>query len=92
MPGFNGSGPAGMGPMTGWGQGYCNPSRTAYGPAAAGGGPGYFGPGYAQGFSRGQGYGRGRGFNTGVRSGFGRGRGYAIGTGRRGAYPARGVW
>jgi hypothetical protein len=23
MPGFDGTGPAGMGPMTGWGRGYC---------------------------------------------------------------------
>ncbi|MBW1735622.1 MAG: DUF5320 domain-containing protein [Deltaproteobacteria bacterium] len=30
MPGFNGTGPAGMGSMTGWGRGYCNPSQSAY--------------------------------------------------------------
>ena len=24
MPGFNQTGPAGMGPMTGWGRGMCN--------------------------------------------------------------------
>ncbi|MFC1963995.1 DUF5320 domain-containing protein [Chloroflexota bacterium] len=27
MPGFNGSGPMGMGPMTGGGWGFCNPRR-----------------------------------------------------------------
>jgi len=26
MPGFNGTGPDGMGPMTGGGRGYCNPA------------------------------------------------------------------
>jgi hypothetical protein len=26
MPGFNGTGPNGMGPMTGGGRGYCNPA------------------------------------------------------------------
>ncbi|NQT56445.1 MAG: DUF5320 domain-containing protein, partial [Desulfobacteraceae bacterium] len=33
MPGFDGAGPSGMGPMTGGGRGYCNPSQTGYGPA-----------------------------------------------------------
>ena len=88
MPGFNGTGPAGMGPMTGRGRGYCNPSQTAYGPATEGG-PGYFGPSYAQGFGRDQGSGRGRGFSSGFRPGSGRGQGYGTGIGRRGAYPAR---
>ena len=82
MPGFNRTGPAGMGPMTGRGLGYCNPSQTAYGPATAGG-PGYFGPSYAQGS------GRGRGFSSGFRPGSGRGRGYGTGIGRRGAYSTR---
>ena len=27
MPGFNGTGPRGMGPMTGGGRGFCNPGR-----------------------------------------------------------------
>ncbi len=27
MPGFDGTGPNGMGPMTGGGRGFCNPSR-----------------------------------------------------------------
>ncbi len=33
MPGFDGTGPMGAGPMTGGGRGYCNPSLTTYGPA-----------------------------------------------------------
>ena len=32
MPGFDGTGPAGMGPMTGGARGWCNP----YGPLSAG--------------------------------------------------------
>lgn len=31
MPGFDGTGPAGMGPMTGGGWGRCAPQGTAYG-------------------------------------------------------------
>jgi len=88
MPGFNGTGPAGMGSMTGWGRGYCNPSQSAYGPATAGG-PGYFGPSFAQSFGRTQGSGQGRGFSSGFRPGSGRGRGYGTGIGRRGASPTR---
>ena len=91
MPGLDGTGPMGAGPMTGGARGLCNPSQSAYGPATAGG-RGYFGPSYAQGFGRAQGvagYGRGfaRGFRGGFGPGFGWGRGYGIGLGRRGAYP-----
>ena len=89
MPRFDGTGPAGMGPMTGWGRGICNPSQTAYGPAPAWG-PGYRGSGYGQGFGRGRGFGPDRGFGRG--QGFGRGRGYGRGFGMRGAYPAWGGW
>jgi hypothetical protein len=39
MPGFDGTGPAGMGPMTGGARGWCTP----YGPRSAGNGP-YRGP------------------------------------------------
>jgi len=88
MPGFNGTGPAGMGSMTGGGRGYCNSSQSAYGSAMVGG-PGYFGLSYAQGVGRAHGSGRGRGFSSGFRPGSGRGRGYAIGLGRRGTSPAR---
>ena len=91
MPRLDGTGPAGMGPRTGWGQGYCNPSQTTYGSAPAGR-PGYQGSGYGQGFARAQGFGQGRGFNSGFRPGPGMGRGYGRGFGRRGANNARGGW
>lgn len=38
MPGFDGTGPAGMGPMTGGGRGWCSPyghAYTGYGPYRA---------------------------------------------------------
>jgi hypothetical protein len=89
MPGFNGTGPAGMGSMTGWGRGFCNPSRTADGPAPILR-PGYRGYGYGQGFSRG--FGQGRCFKRGIGFGFGRGRGYGRGLDPRGGYPAPGRW
>jgi len=57
MPGYDGTGPAGAGPMSGWGQGYCRSG----GAGNARGGPG-------QGFGRGRrcratgsGFGAGRG-------------------------------
>ena len=78
MPGFDGTGPSGMGPMTGGGRGFCNPSQAS--PT--------WGPGYGRSFGRG--YGRGGGFGRGL--GFGRGRGYGRGVGRRGAYPPPGGW
>ena len=85
MPGFNGTGPAGMGSMTGWGRGSCNSSRTAYGPTQILR-PGYRGYGYGQGFGRGFGQGR---FSRGAFGpGFGRGRGYGRGFDPHGAYPA----
>jgi hypothetical protein len=89
MPGFNGTGPAGMGPMTGWGRGVCTPSRIAYGqtPVLR---PGYRRYGYGQGFGRG--FGQGRFFRCGFGPGFGRGRGYGRGFDPRGAYPAPGKW
>ncbi len=59
MPGFDGTGPQGMGPMTGGGRGFCNPyfggARAPY--------TGTYGGAYtygARGFGRG--FGRGRGF------------------------------
>ena len=71
MPGFDGTGPAGTGSMTGRGQGFCNPSRSAYGPR----------PILRRGYrSYGQGFGRG------FRTGFGQGRGYGRGLGRYGVY------
>lgn len=68
MPGGDGTGPNGMGSMTGRGAGYC---------------AGFEAPGYAsltpgRGFGRGAGYGRGMGrgmMGFGRQAGFGRGRG-----------------
>ncbi|MEW6665837.1 MAG: DUF5320 domain-containing protein [Thermodesulfobacteriota bacterium] len=71
MPGFDGTGPMGAGPMTGGGRGFCNPAYAGYGAR------------YGGGFSYGPGYGRGRGF----RGGSGRGRGYVRGSGWRAFYP-----
>ena len=87
MPGFNGTGPAGMGSMTGWGRGFCNSSRTAYGPTPILR-PGYRGYDYGQGFGRG--CGQGRCFRGGFGPGFGRNRGYGRGFDFPGAYPSVG--
>ncbi|MDH7571075.1 MAG: DUF5320 domain-containing protein [Armatimonadota bacterium] len=38
MPGFDGTGPRGMGPMTGGGRGWCNPYWTGGAPAVRGAG------------------------------------------------------
>ena len=80
MPGFDGTGPAGTGSMTGRGQGFCNPSRTADGPTPI------LRRGYRS-YGYGQGFGQGRGFRGGLRRGFGQGRGYGRGLGWCGAYP-----
>ncbi len=47
MPGFDGTGPAGMGPMTGWGRGYC---------ATPGAGAAFAGRGLGRGGGRGFGF------------------------------------
>ncbi|MBC8419906.1 MAG: DUF5320 domain-containing protein [Desulfobacteraceae bacterium] len=60
MPGFNGTGPRGEGPMTGGGRGFCNPAGVGYG------------AGYESGFGRG--FGRGAGFRRGAARGRGYGR------------------
>lgn len=60
MPGFDGTGPRGEGPMTGGARGYCNPGYAGYGPS----------------YGRGYGMGWGRGFRGGFGPGYGRGRGY----------------
>jgi len=83
MPGFDGTGPAGMGSMTGRGQGFCNPSRTAYGPTPV------LRSGY-RGYGYGQGFGQGRGIRGGFGPGFGQGRGFGRGFGRRGVYAPTG--
>ncbi|MBN2233094.1 MAG: DUF5320 family protein [Deltaproteobacteria bacterium] len=60
MPGFDGTGPAGGGPMTGGGRGYCGQGR----------GYGYgYGMGYGRGMGYGGGWGRGRGYGRGYAPG-----------------------
>ncbi|MCK9484778.1 MAG: DUF5320 domain-containing protein [Candidatus Marinimicrobia bacterium] len=54
MPRGDGTGPAGMGPMTGRAAGFC----------AGNNGPGYTNPGAGRGFGGGMGRGRGRGFRN----------------------------
>ncbi len=56
MPGFSGTGPQGVGPMTGRGMGKCNPQNSANisNPFV---------------FGRGMGFGRGRGFGRGFGQG-----------------------
>ncbi len=59
MPGFDGTGPWGEGPMTGGARGFCNPGYAGYGRAYGrgyGAGRGFRG-GYGPGFGRGRGYG-----------------------------------
>lgn len=63
MPGGDGTGPGGQGPMTGRGLGYC---------------AGYSTPGYTKGPGMGMGWGRGRGRGRGV-WGYGRGMGWGRG-------------
>ena len=67
MPAGNGTGPVGMGPMTGRGAGFCAGYSM----------PGYANPTYGRGRSH-FGFGRGRGFfGRGRGQGFGRAWGYA---------------
>ena len=91
MPAFDGTGPAGMGPMTGGGRGWCNPYSSPY----AGYGP-YHAPmagwparGYGfrpyGGYPRAYGLGRPR---WGLRRFLGRGMGW----GGRGRGRGRGRW
>jgi hypothetical protein len=63
MPGFDRSGPMGLGPMTGGRRGLCNPVNT----------------GYDNRFSGVFGFGRGMGLGRGFRGGFNRGMGRASG-------------
>jgi len=68
MPGFDGSGPWGNGPMSGGGRGRCNPGRGAL--PGRGGGFGYRGRGRGP-CGGGMGWGRG-----GMERGMGRGMGW----------------
>ncbi|NOZ87194.1 MAG: DUF5320 domain-containing protein [Deltaproteobacteria bacterium] len=61
MPGYDRTGPMGMGPRTGRGLGYCN----GYGPGYGGFGRGY-GRGFGRGYGRGFGRGHGRGWGYGA--------------------------
>ena len=49
MPGFDGTGPMGMGPMTGGARGRCSPYGRSFGPGGSS-------PGYGWGRGRGRGY------------------------------------
>lgn len=85
MPGFDGTGPMGMGSRTGGGFGFCPPGS---GPAM---GPGYYGATAVRGLGRGGapwggGRGRGRGGGRGFGRGLGRGFGRGFGAGASGAY------
>ena len=62
MPGLDGSGPGGGGPMTGGGRGLCNPTASEYGARFAGG--------YGRGVRRGYGFRGGYGNGIGTRRGF----------------------
>ncbi|MBD3317609.1 MAG: hypothetical protein GF344_17610 [Chitinivibrionales bacterium] len=72
MPGGNGMGPMGMGPMTGRGAGYCS---------------GYGVPGYVNTQARGRGMGRGRGWGHGFGMGMAWRRGWAPPAYAPDAYP-----
>jgi hypothetical protein len=73
MPAFDGTGPRGAGPMTGWGRGSCSLARPAYAPYQS------WGSGY-RGFGRGRGSRRGFfGFGTGWGRGFNRAFGFLRG-------------
>ena len=76
MPGGDGTGPGGMGPMTGRGAGYCAGYPV----------PGFMNP-YGGRF--GMGYGRGMGYGYGLGMGYGRGMGG--GRGRRNWFYATGL-
>ena len=71
MPGFDRTGPQGLGAMTGGARGLCNPRAASYGSQFAGG------FGYGRGFGMGRGY--GRGFGRGMGMGYGYGPGYGPG-------------
>jgi hypothetical protein len=83
MPGFNGTGPRGMGPMTGGGRGFCNPYNSFYGAMPR------YGAGFASPVWGGRGGGFGRGMGGG--RGMGRGMGYPYAYGPRLPYTPYGV-
>lgn len=93
MPGLDGTGPMGMGPMTGGARGWCNPYGAMYGAPRFGmwgGGPMSYGAPYGYGMPYGYGgwgmyprFGRGLGpCGGGMAWGRGRGMGGGRGMGR----------
>ncbi len=68
MPRGDGTGPSGMGPMTGRGMGYCAgfdvPGFVNSGPVGYGRGRGFAGRGLGRGYGRGLGMGRGFGWRS----------------------------
>ncbi len=85
MPGFDGTGPYGGGPQTGWGYGYCGPQNTGDKDDKNQENPPRRPSGYRAGQAYGYGYGYGpvRGGGMGRGRGPGRGRGRGPGRGRR---------
>lgn len=65
MPGLSGTGPQGMGPMSGRGMGNCNPQNSTNNQNSPM-------------FGRGMGFGRRGSFGRGCGRGFGRGMNYSI--------------
>ena len=80
MPGFDGTGPGGMGPMTGGGRGLCNPYSSLYAGYGAYSAPYPYQAPVAGWPARGYGLGRPR---WGLRGFRGRGMGWGRGRGRR---------
>jgi len=76
MPSGDRTGPAGMGPMTGRGAGYCAGYST----------PGYVNPGFGRGGGFGRGWGKGFGWGRGF--GWRGGYPYEVYPGYTGLYPA----
>ncbi|MDY6790311.1 MAG: DUF5320 domain-containing protein [Thermodesulfobacteriota bacterium] len=68
MPGFDGSGPMGAGPMTGGARGVCNPANAGFNLQ--------FGRGYGRGMGLRRGFRGGAGQGMGVGPGYGRGFGF----------------
>lgn len=94
MPGRNGMGPRGEGPMTGGGWGYCGEADVP-GPGPRNNSWSGMGRGGGRGFRGGRGSGGGRGFGGGRGSGGGRGpggeRGFGGRNGWRNVYNETGV-
>ncbi len=69
MPGLNGTGPTGAGPMTGGRRGLCNTAGSGYIPQPMGNGMNFnrgMGRGFGRGFGNGYGMGMARGFGRGI--------------------------